>query len=341
MTVPQAPPTATFNVPTIDIAPYLLDPSSTEALKVVNAVRTACTTTGFFQLVGHGISRSLQDAVFKGSEALFKLPMEEKVKMDRSQSIGASNRGYELIGGQGLQEDTLPDLKEGFYVGQEIPATDPRVQRNAFLMGPNLWPNPCHISEEVFRKPMSEYYAKMYALSLQVMDVLAAGMPYGPNVFDEFCDNDAVASIRLLHYPPDKSNDERQLGAGAHTDFGAITLLLQDETGGLQVWDGEGKRWVDVLPNRDAYVVNVGDMLQMWTGGKYKSNLHRVVNRGGSDRYSVPFFFDGNVDCVLKPLDGSNADGEHLTVEQHMKERFASTYGRGKKREDGEGNFKA
>lgn len=111
MTIPQAP-ASTFNVPTIDISPYLLDPSSPEALTVVNAVRTACVTTGFFQLIGHGISRSLQDTVFKGSEALFKLPMEEKVKMDRSHSIGASNRGYELIGGQGLQEDTLPDLKE-------------------------------------------------------------------------------------------------------------------------------------------------------------------------------------------------------------------------------------
>lgn len=107
-----APASIPFNVPTIDLSSYLLDPSSPEALKVVSAVRAACVTTGFFQLVGHGIPRSLQDAVFKGSEALFKLPFEEKVKMDRSHSIGASNRGYELIGGQGLQENTLPDLKE-------------------------------------------------------------------------------------------------------------------------------------------------------------------------------------------------------------------------------------
>lgn len=168
----------------------------------------------------------------------------------------------------------------------------------------------------------------MYALCLNVMELLAAGMPYGPDVFDEFCSNDAVASIRLLHYPPDKSNDHRQLGAGAHTDFGAITLLLQDETGGLQVWHEDEERWVDVLPNKDAYVVNVGDMLQMWTSGRYRSSLHRVVNRSGSDRYSVPFFFDGNVECVLKPLDGSGAGGKHLTVEEHMKERFATTYGR-------------
>lgn len=184
----------------------------------------------------------------------------------------------------------------------------------------------------------------MYSLSLTIMDVLAATLPYGPKVFQEFCSNDAVASIRLLHYPPDTSNDERQLGAGAHTDFGAITLLLQDETGGLQVWDGEGEgRWVDVMPNRDAYVVNVGDMLEMWTSGRYKSGLHRVVNRGGKDRYSVPFFFDGNVECVLNPLDGGEVvgGGRALSVEEHMRERFGTTYGRGKEKEDGKMNFNA
>lgn len=101
-----------FSVPTINIAPYLSDPTSPKSWEIVSAIKHACTTTGFFQLIGHGIPTSLQDAVFKGSEALFKLPMEEKIKLDRGKSIGASNRGYELIGGQGLQEGTLPDLKE-------------------------------------------------------------------------------------------------------------------------------------------------------------------------------------------------------------------------------------
>lgn len=208
-------------------------------------------------------------------------------------------------------------------------------------MGPNLWPSPTQIPEPVFRKPMEEYYASIYSLSLKVLSAIAAGMPYGPSVFDEFTSNDAVASIRLLHYPPDKSNDERQLGAGAHTDFGAITLLLQDMTGGLQVWDYGNKEWVDVTPVENAYVVNVGDMLQMWTSGTYKSSLHRVLNRSGRDRYSVPFFFDGNVDCVLTPLGGGEEGKKYPTVEEHMRERFGQTYGRGKKREDGEENFKA
>ena len=230
-------------------------------------------------------------------------------------------------------------LLQGFYIGQHIPASDPRVQASAFLMGPNLWPPSSLVPHTVFRDTMTAYYELMFRLALTVLDILAAGLPYGPHIFDEFVSNDAVASLRLLHYPPDESTDERQLGAGAHTDFGAITLLLQDQTGGLQVWDYEDKRWVDVLPNSEAYVVNVGDMLQMLTSGRYKSSLHRVVNRGGKDRYSVPFFFDGNIECELKPLDGSEVPGgKVLTVEGHMRERFSSTYARGKKREDGKEN---
>jgi isopenicillin N synthase-like dioxygenase len=225
-------------------------------------------------------------------------------------------------------------------VGKEIPATDPRVQNKVFLMGPNLWPPSTLVPETVFREPMERYYDLMFNLSLTVMDILAAGLPYGPKVFEEFVSNDAVASIRLLHYPPQVTAAANQFGAGAHTDFGAITLLLQDEIGGLQVWDYKGKVWVDVTPNRDAYVVNVGDMLQMWTGGKYKSALHRVINRSKTDRYSGPFFFDGNINCVLKPLDGSPVVGEPLTVEGHMRERFSSTYGRGKNRDDEKPNSK-
>lgn len=112
MTVPEPKPSSTFQVPTVDISAYLADPTSIAALKIVDQVRTACLSTGFFQLVGHGIPRSLQDRVLAGSAAFFSLPFEEKKKLDKSESVGASNRGYELIGNQSLQDDTLPDLKE-------------------------------------------------------------------------------------------------------------------------------------------------------------------------------------------------------------------------------------
>lgn len=107
---------STFNIPTVNLAPYLADPTSTEALEIITQVRDACITTGFFQLIGHRIPRSLQDEVFGGSAAFFKLPFEEKKKLDKSESVGASNRGYEIIGNQGLQEGTLPDLKEVFHI---------------------------------------------------------------------------------------------------------------------------------------------------------------------------------------------------------------------------------
>lgn len=155
-------------------------------------------------------------------------------------------------------------------------------------------------------------------------------VPYGDDIFVPFVSNDPVCIVRLLHYPPQDSTDARQLGAGAHTDFGAITLLLQDESGGLEVFDHTSNRWVPVAPNPDAYVINIGDMLSLWTKGIYKSTVHRVINRSGRDRYSVPFFFDGNTDVRLAPFDGSEpvGGGRILTSEEHMLERYGTTYGR-------------
>lgn len=111
--------------------------------------------------------------------------------------------------------------------------------------------------------------------------------------------------------------------------LGAITLLLQDSAGGLEVLDETTNRWHAVLPDPDAYVVNIGDMLSLWTKVIYKSALHRVINKSGGDRYSVPFFFDGNVEVKLRPLDGSEpVGGKVVTVEEHMLERLGASYAR-------------
>ncbi|RFU36334.1 hypothetical protein B7463_g66, partial [Scytalidium lignicola] len=322
----------TFNVPVMDISPYLKDSSSPEAANVIEQVRKACTTTGFFQLTGHKIPKDLQQEVLKGSTAFFSLPAEEKEKVDKKFSIGSSNRGYEVVGNQALQEGTLPDLREGFYIGLDLPATDPRVQSKAFLMGPNQWPSEDVLPATIFRNPMQTYYPLMVDLAIKVLDIIAAGMSYGPDIFKEFTSNGPVASLRLLHYPPQTTRDKKQLGSGAHTDFGAITLLLQDRNPGLQVWDKNGERWIDIEPNEEAYVVNVGDMLQMWSSGEYKSSIHRVINGDKVDRYSIPFFFDGNINCALKPFndkeESSVENRKWLTVEEHMRERFVTTYAR-------------
>lgn len=157
------------------------------------------------------------------------------------------------------------------------------------------------------------------------MQILGRGLrDMDTSIFKEFS-QDPIAVVRLLHYPPHPTIDDSDLvGAGAHTDFGAITLLLQDGNSGLQVLNQDTDEWVNVPPNMDSYVVNVGDMLHIWTAGAYKSSVHRVINTSGTDRYSVPFFLDGNADCVIKPLDGS--EGKQVTVEEHMMSRYAASY---------------
>ena len=183
------------------------------------------------------------------------------------------------------------------------------------------------IPVEEFKTPLLEYRELLCGLSMKVMQILAEGLPYGNrNTFDDFC-TDPLAVVRLLHYPPQPDlNDKNQLGAGAHTDFGAITLLMQDSKGGLQVMNQTTGEWIDVPPNPEAYVVNVGDMLDTWTKGEYRSNVHRVINKSGAHRYSVPFFFDGKLDYVLRPLDGSGDTKNDITVEKFMKKRYNKTY---------------
>ncbi|KAI2617801.1 Clavaminate synthase-like protein [Hypoxylon sp. NC1633] len=323
---------APFAIPTIDISPYLKDPKSAAAARVVEEVRQACVTSG----LNHGVPRELQDAVLKAAETLFALPLEEKKKLRHPV---LKNRGYEAIGAQVLQEGAFPDLKEGFYMGQHIPADDPRSQAHPFLIGPNIFPP--ELPDEALKTPTETYYDAVLALARHLFAILARGLPYGDDIFVPFVSNDPVCVLKLLHYPPQDSTDKRQLGVGAHTDFGAITLLLQDDKGGLEVLDQsqktETQKWVPVAPNAAAYVVNVGDMLAAWTRGAYRSTVHRVVNRGGRHRYSVPFFFDGNAEVALAPFDGGD-DGDGggaraLTVEEHMLERYGTTYGRAGKGE--------
>lgn len=141
--------------------------------------------------------------------------------------------------------------------------------------------------------------------------------------------------IRLLHYPPTPAiADASYRGAGAHTDFGNLTLLMQDDVGGLEVWNHAANEWMKIKPVKDAYVVNLGDAIGRWTNDRYKSTLHRVINAGrpDQDRYSVPFFFSGDVDTIIKCLPTCVQEGQApkyppIKLEDHYKERYATTYG--------------
>lgn len=317
-----------FQIPTVDISSFLADPESPEAQAIIPIVRSACRSTGFFQITGHGISKDLQQAVFAGARKFFSLPFETKKSLDAHLNQGL--RGYDVLASQSYEDGVLPDLKEGFYTGVDLPADDPRVLARRFLMGSNVWPDVSLLPKEEFRKPAEEYHAALLELSIRVLRLIERTLPYGPGIFDEFIANDPITPMRMLHYPAarleDETNGKTQYGASAHTDFGAITLLLQEKSPGLEVLDSRTSEWKPVPPNPGVYVVNIGDMLSFWTKNEYKSSVHRVINREPGDRYSIVFFFDGNGDAKLSPLDGSE-DKNPLTVEQHMIRRVAESYG--------------
>lgn len=197
-----------YEIPVIDIAPFL-DPDATQQQKdaVVSVVRHACQKYGFFQLEGHGVPVELQEKMIDCSRLFFNLPLEEKKKLSMKNAMGQSNRGYEVIGGQKLQSDAFPDLKEGLYIGEEIHPGDDRAGK--FLQGPNLWPET--LPEDAFRAPITEYRDRMVALAHSLLTILALGLPYGPDIFEDF-QLQPVANVRLLHYPPQMSTDEKQLG---------------------------------------------------------------------------------------------------------------------------------
>jgi len=178
---------------------------------------------------------------------------------------------------------------------------------------------------------MQAYLNVMLDLSARMMGGIALSLDLPEQYFAGFC-NDAMATVRLLHYPPQPAGARPgQKGAGAHTDFGGLTLLRQDNVGGLQVWDQASDGWIHADPLPGTYVVNLGDMISRWTNDRYRSTIHRVVNASGRERYSVPFFYTGNyahkVECIPTCLGpGETPKYPPITVEAHMREMYRQTY---------------
>lgn len=333
-----------FYLPLVDITPFLEDPQGAAAQEVIDSVRTACKSTGFFQIKGHKVPLRLQKSVFEASARFFALPLKNKLELDSRKTVGfrgydvMETQSYELEFGAVQESDALRDNKEGFFTSTDLPPDHPHVVNGRFLQGPNVWPKPEQLAPEDFQAVLEEYFAEMQRLSHVVLSLLAATLPYGPRVFDKLETNDPMSLLRLLHYPRGLEAEvgkKLQLGAGEHTDFGTFTLLLQDECPGLEVQDSVTGEWHGVPPQEDVYIVNVADILSTMTEGDYKSSVHRVWNRKSDDRYSVVFFYDGNLDYKVKPLGSSEQDeNEEIdapTIEEHVRSRLTASYGIQKK----------
>ncbi|KAF1929952.1 Clavaminate synthase-like protein [Didymella exigua CBS 183.55] len=345
-------------LPIIDISSYLDPNSSLEARQTTaQAINAACVNYGFFYLTGHGVPTAKLDEIIDLARQFFALPIEEKNKIKRYDA-GGPEGGDSARGYQGLGENVtggLQDMQEAidFYRPWSgvVEQGDGGPGTRKTLQGPNLWPE----KPVSLRAEYEAYIAQVttvgralvramgVALSLGAADPdnAADGSAEDEDVFARNCD-ESFWVMRMINYPPLSASvvpaangthqDPGQFSCGAHTDYGCVTLLLADPTpGALQVQLKDGT-WLPADPIRGAFVVNIGDMIERWTNGMWKSTMHRVIHRGdggvngaqGGGRVSVPFFFEPNFDALVRPLGkcvresgresvhGGSTYGEHL-----------------------------
>lgn len=300
------------DIPIVDIGDFTHDAAAAE--RIGAAVNKALTGSGFMYVRGHGLDPALIGRAFAASRRFFALPHERKNQW-RYDSIEA-NFGFQAIEGESLDPKSKPDLKESFTM-RNVRACAARTDR---------WP----ASE--FRDMALAFYDACFAAAYRVLGILAASLRLPGGFFAERHPGENV-TLRFLHYPanlPTRSRD--QLGAGAHTDYGSITLLFQDDVGGLELQSADGT-WRLAPPVEDAIVINTGDLMERWTNGRFRSTVHRVRPITGSrDRYSIAFFVDPDSDVQVECLRSCLAPGTTpryppITAGEHIRQKIAATHG--------------
>jgi len=317
------PPIAAKRIPVIDLA----------GANVSWEIHKACRETGFFYVANHGVPQVLIDAQFECARRFFALPLEKKLALHMKSS--SSTAGYEPIGGQILDSQDAtsdkapPDLKESFYIGMELPDEHPWTQKKIRSFGHNQWPD-----LPGFREQMLAYQKAVRGVGNRVLAALALSLELPEDFFVPFYDMPGT-TLRLLRYPPHpQAALANQLGAGAHTDWGGVTVLAQDELGGLEVRNVEDE-WIQATPVPGTFVINLGDLMQRWTNGLYRSNMHRVKNNSSTrDRYSIAFFYsprpDSRIECLSTCTDEANPPKfASCTAAEHTYEMFRRSYGFG------------
>lgn len=262
---------------------------------IASQIGQACRDCGFFYIIGHGVDEQLQQRLEHLSREFFAQDLETKLKI-RMALGGKAWRGYFPVGGE--LTSGKPDLKEGIYFGAELGADHPLVKANTPMHGANLFP-----PIPLFRETVLDYIAAMTDLGHKLMAGIALSLGLEASYFADRYTSDPLTLFRIFNYPPDAapSDGTPRWGVGEHTDYGVLTILKQDNLGGLQV--KSQSRWIAAPPVPGSFVCNIGDMLDRMTGGLYKSTPHRVQNQAGSHRLSFPFFFDPNFDVEVKPIE--------------------------------------
>ena len=293
-----------LSIPAISIAGLGRDAAATD--RIVAEIRRACESVGFFYVVDHGVPHDAIDAIFAAARAFFALPQELRDALDVHRS--PNFRGYVPMGfkGSGVPQRLL----EAFQIMNELGPDDPDVRAGSVMHGPNVWPaDGPGFSADAFRAAMERYHDAVWRLSERVLSAFARALGQEPDYFRGYFTK-PLTQLRLLHYPPQPAEAGAQ-GVEAHTDPGALTILMQDSVGGLEARN-RGGRWIAAPPIPYSFVINIGDMMQRWTNGRFVSTPHRVANRTGQGRFSIPFFVNPDYGATIAPALGGEARGAAL-----------------------------
>lgn len=279
-------------LPIIDLTPF--GQSEGGLAQVAAAIGAACRDVGFFYAINHGVPRDLMEDAFAQSRRFFALPlaMKQEIAME---TVGG-NRGYRGLRHEALDPALGPDMKEAFNIGFDLAPDDPELLAKKPFRAQNAWPR-----LPGFRETTLAYFDACAGLGARIHRAFARDLGLAPDFFADKFDR-PMATLRLLRYPPAVGGyTSGEIGAGAHTDYGNITLLATDDVGGLEVKRRAGP-WIEAPPLAGAFVVNIGDCLMRWTNDIYVSTPHRVVNTSHRERFSIAFFFDPNPDAEVAAI---------------------------------------
>ena len=278
---------------------------------------------GFGYIINHGIEKTLIEQLFKVSKQFHAQPLSEKMRV----ALDHNHRGYIAINtstdvNSKLADVEKPNQSESFMMMREDKSELPDV----YLSGPNQWPK-----LENFKEVLEKYTFNMTKLGRNLMRLALLSSGVKDLSVMQSLDTPTIW-LRLLHYPPISKNSPSDLyGSAPHTDFGCLTILAQDEIGGLQVQTREGE-WIDVPKLEGSFVVNVGDMLSRYTNGLLRSTPHRVINKSGKERFSCPFFFDPHTNAVVQPLKGTGKPKfSPINFGEFLREELEASYEKHKK----------
>jgi isopenicillin N synthase-like dioxygenase len=275
-------------VPVLDIGPLV---SGRAGDGVVAAIDRACTDVGFMYVANHGVPEGVIDAAVDATRRFFSLPLEQKLEV----SMAKSDQFRGFIPNKAGGTKSAKNHREGYIIRAERPRSPDQP-----MDGANLWPR--HPRE--FEGAMRAYYHATDALARRLRAGFARALGLPADALEPMFEH-SMTQLKLNYYPAQDSPErEDEIGLVAHADSGAFTILWQDDVGGLETVNREGD-WVVVPPIPGTFVINIGDILQAWSNGRFSSTPHRVINRYGTERISIPLFVNPNYTTMVKPLAGA------------------------------------